>query len=196
VCWPNNPTGELWPLSFVHAAAQAGPLVVDLAYAPLCDEHTLASVEEATAGAYRLYSPNKAFCLTGVRGGYVITPRADPRIAHAAPSWVIGRDAVAMLEASTTTEARSWLSAAIPRFQRWRSTLARSLKDKGLTVRESPATFLLAKVGDATRVSAALRRRDVRVRDCTSFGLRQWVRLSAQQPRAQKALLAALEEAL
>jgi histidinol-phosphate aminotransferase len=196
LCWPNNPTGELWPLSFVQSAAEAGPLVVDLAYAPLCEGSTLAAVEEVTAHAYRLYSPNKAFCLTGVRGGYVITPRADPHLAHAAPSWVIGRDAVALLEASTSREARAWLSAAILRFQRWRSTLALSLKEKGLAVRESPATFLLAKVGDATRVSSALRSRGVRVRDCSSFGLRQWIRLSAQRPQAQKALLAALEQAL
>jgi histidinol-phosphate aminotransferase len=34
------------------------------------------------------------------------------------------------------------------------------------------------------------------VRDCSSFGLKQWIRLSAQPPAAQKALLAALESAL
>ncbi len=196
VCWPNNPTGELWPLSFVQAAADVGRLVVDLAYAPLCNSNDMASIEEAAAGAYRLYSPNKAFGLTGVRGAYVIAPRADPRIANAAPSWVIGRDAVALLEASATEEARAWLTSAIPKFQRWRRRLVRTLREQGLEVRESPATFLMAKVGDAKRVSAGLRRRDIRVRDGTSFGLRQWIRLSAQRPSAQKALLAALARAL
>jgi histidinol-phosphate/aromatic aminotransferase/cobyric acid decarboxylase-like protein len=39
-------------------------------------------------------------------------------------------------------------------------------------------------------------RYDVRVRDTSSFGLRQWIRLSAQPPAAQKALLAALRSAL
>jgi histidinol-phosphate aminotransferase len=195
VCWPNNPTGDLWSPEFVSAAASAGPLVVDLAYAPLCDAGHAAAIEAAAAGAYRLYSPNKAFGLTGVRGAYLITPRADRRLIVAAPSWVIGRDAVALLESATEPRARSWLAQGLPRVNRWRARLADSLRRLGLCVRESPATFLLANVGNGTRITAHLRRQDVRVRDCSSFGLKQWIRLSAQPPAAQKALLAALERA-
>jgi histidinol-phosphate aminotransferase len=193
VCWPNNPTGELWPLDFVAAAAGAGPLVVDLAYAPLCDASLTAAIETAAGAAYRLYSPNKSFGLTGVRGAYLITPRIDRRIANAAPSWVIGRDAVALLEAACDPEARTWLEQGLPQIKRWRMRLARSLQQLGLPVRESPATFLMAKVGDARHVTAHLRSHDLRVRDGSSFGLRQWIRLSAQSVPAQKALLAALK---
>jgi histidinol-phosphate aminotransferase len=196
VCWPNNPTGDLWPLEFVAAAAAAGPLVVDMAYAPLCEPRHAAAVEAAAVGAYRLYSPNKAFGLTGVRGAYLIAPRTDRRIASAAPSWVIGRDAVAFLEAACQPRARAWLTQGVHQLKRWRAKLAGSLQQLGLPVRESPATFLLAKVGDATRITAHLRSHDVRVRDTSSFGLRQWIRLSAQPPAAQKALLAALRSAL
>ena len=195
VCWPNNPTGELWPSHFVSAASSR-PLVVDMAYVPLCDAHHAAAIEAAAAAAYRLYSPNKAFGLTGVRGAYLITPRTDRRLANLAPSWVIGRDAVALLESATEPRARLWLEQGMPRLKRWRARLARSLQQLGLPVRESPATFLLAKVGNATQVTAHLRRHDVRVRDGSSFGLRQWIRLSAQAPGAQKALLAALESVL
>jgi histidinol-phosphate aminotransferase len=196
VCWPNNPTGDLWSPEFVSAAAAAGPLVVDLAYAPLCDAGHAAAIEAAAAGAYRLYSPNKAFGLTGVRGAYLVTPRIDRRLSSAAPSWVIGRDAVALLESAIEPRARTWLAQGMPQVRRWRARLAASLLQFGLPVRESPATFLLAKVGNGTRITAHLRSRDVRVRDCSSFGLRQWIRLSAQPPAAQKALLAALEGAL
>jgi len=196
ICWPNNPTGDLWSADFVSAASKAGPLVVDLAYAPLCDPHHAAAIEAAAVAAYRLYSPNKAFGLTGVRGAYLITPRADQHLANLAPSWVIGRDAVALLESATELRARLWLERGMPQLKRWRARLARSLEQLGLSVRESPATFLLAKVGNATHVSAHLRRHDVRVRDGSSFGLRQWIRLSAQPLGAQKALLAALKDAL
>jgi histidinol-phosphate aminotransferase len=196
ICWPNNPTGDMWSAEFVAAAAAAGPLVVDLAYAPLCDMGQTADIEAAAAGAYRLYSPNKAFGLTGVRGAYVITPRIDRRLSNAAPSWVIGRDAVAMLESAILPQACTWLAQGMPQVKRWRTRLAASLRQLGLPVRESPATFLLAKVGNAARITAHLRSRDVRVRDGSSFGLRQWIRLSAQPPAAQKALLAALESAL
>ena len=196
VCCPNNPTGELWPLDFVAAAAAAGPLVVDMAYAPLCDAPLTAAIEAAAGAAYRLYSPNKAFGLTGVRGAYLITPRIDRRIANAAPSWVIGRDAVAFLEAACDPEARAWLAQGLPQLKQWRMRLARSLQQLGLQVRESPATFLMAKVGNATRVAAHLRNHDLRVRDGSSFGLRQWIRLSAQRVQAQKALMAVLRTAL
>jgi histidinol-phosphate aminotransferase len=196
ICWPNNPTGDPWSAEFVSAAAAKGPLVVDLAYAPLCDGAHAAAIEAAAAPAYRLYSPNKAFGLTGVRGAYLVTPRIDRRIAKAAPSWVIGRDAVAMLEAAMEPRAREWLARGRPEWLRWRARLARGLQQLGVAVRESPATFLLANVGNAARVSAHLRRHDVRVRDCSSFGLRQWIRLSAQPPAAQKALLTALKGAL
>jgi len=196
VCWPNNPTGDLWSSEFVSAATASGPLVVDMAYVPLCDAHHALAIEEAAAEAYRLYSPNKAFGLTGIRGAYLITPRIERRLASAAPSWVIGRDAVAMLEAATEPQARTWLEQGMPKLRRWRARLAQSLEQMGLSVRESPATFLLAKVGKASQVSAYLRRHGVRVRDGSSFGLRQWIRLSAQPPGAQKALLAALKNAL
>jgi histidinol-phosphate aminotransferase len=193
LCWPNNPTGDCWPADFVRQAARTGPLVLDLAYAPLCNPAEAAEIEGAAAAAYRLYSPNKAFGLTGVRGAYVITPRSDAKLADAAPSWVIGREAVAFLESSIEPRARKWLASALPKAQQLRAHLATSLRQAGMDVRESPATFLLANVGDAARVVAELRGRGIRVRDAGSFGLPQWVRLSGQLPDAQKALLKALK---
>src|SRR3984885_11220526 len=120
ICWPNNPTGDLWPADFVSMASTAGPLIVDMAYAPLCDAHRAAAIEAAAAAAYRLYSPNKAFGLTGVRGAYLITPRTDQHLANLAPSWVIGRDAVALLESATELRARRWLEQGMPQLKRWR----------------------------------------------------------------------------
>jgi histidinol-phosphate aminotransferase len=196
LCCPNNPTGELWPLDFVAAASAAGPLVVDMAYAPLCGSSLGTAIDTAAGAAYRLYSPNKAFGLTGVRGAYLIAPRIDPRIAEAASSWVIGRDAVTFLEAVCDPRARQWLAQGLPQLKRWRTRLASSLRQLGLEVRESPATFLMTKVGEAGRIAAHLRSQDLRVRDGSSFGLPQWIRLSAQTIPAQKALLAALKTAL
>lgn len=196
VCWPNNPTGELWPLDFVQAASLAGPLVVDMAYASLSGPGHAAAIEAAARRAYRLYSPNKAFGVTGVRGAYVIAPRVHRHLALAAPSWVIGRDAVAFLETAVRPEALRWLAQGLPQLGRWRNRLAESLSQIGVPVRDSPASFILAEVGDAARVAAHLRSRGVRVRDAGSFGLRQWIRLSAQPPAAQRALIAALKGAL
>lgn len=196
LCCPNNPTGEVWDAELIATAARRGPLVVDLAYASLCGRVRAAEIETAAANAWRLYSPNKAFGVTGVRGAYLIAPRTVSRIVEEAPSWVIGRDAVAMLEASLEPAAREWLAASIPRLWRWRAELAAGLRRLRLQVRESPATFLLAEVGDAGRIGRRLRQAGVRVRDASSFGLERWIRLSAQRPPARAALLAALARCL
>jgi histidinol-phosphate aminotransferase len=105
---------------------------------------------------------------------------------------VIGRDAVAMLEAGIEPPAREWLAHSIPRLWRWRTQLAQGLQQLRLQVRESPATFLLVDVGNAERISKRLREGGIRARDATSFGLGRWIRLSAQPAPARKALLAAL----
>lgn len=196
LCCPNNPTGEIWDPDFVAAAARQGPLVVDLAYASLCGQARAAEIEAASAHAWRLHSPNKALGLTGIRGAYLIAPRTVHRIVHEAPSWVIGRDAVAMLEASIEPPALEWLAGSIPRLWRWRTQLAAQLRELRREVRESPATFLLVDVGDGTRVARRLREAGIRVRDARSFGLARWIRLSAQPPPARKALLAALARCL
>jgi histidinol-phosphate aminotransferase len=191
LCWPNNPTGEVYSLDFIAKASAAGPVVLDLAYASLC-ARDMRDLENAAAQAYRLYSPNKAFGMTGVRGGYLIAPRDEPELVAQAPSWVIGRDAVAMLESAIEPAALRWLDESLPPLHQWRSALAASLAELSLPVRESPATFLLAEVGNATQVSQRLRERGIRVRDATSFGLPRVIRLSAQPPAAQQALLGAL----
>jgi histidinol-phosphate/aromatic aminotransferase/cobyric acid decarboxylase-like protein len=49
------------------------------------------------------------------------------------------------------------------------------------------------RVAHATTTTAALRRADIGVRDATSFGLPHALRLSAQPPRAQDALITELE---
>lgn len=196
LCCPNNPTGDVWDAGLIARAARQGPLVVDLAYASLCGSAQAAQIEAAAARAWRLYSPNKALGLTGVRGAYLIAPRAVHRLVDEAPSWVIGRDAVAMLEACLEPPAREWLAESIPRLWQWRAQLADGLRRLRREVRESPATFLLADVGNARLTAGRLREAGIRVRDASSFGLERWIRVSAQPAPARKALLAALARCL
>lgn len=189
VCWPNNPTGIQWPLEFIAEAAQSGRLVVDLAYAPLCPEVDLAQIEAASDKAFRLYAPNKAFGLCGVRAAYLIAPRTCPSLEVLAPSWVIDRTAEAFLAATLESEALRWLAQSRPKISSWRHSLALALTTAGIKVHESPATFLLARVGNAPQITKALRAKGIRVRDASSFGLPEWIRLSTQPPENQQVLL-------
>lgn len=192
LCWPNNPTGARVPLDFVREAAHSGELVVDLAYAPLCPEMDLRSIEAAAAGAIRLYAPNKAFGLCGVRAAYLVTPRPVPQLNLLAPSWVIDRTAEAFLEASIQAESLAWLACSRPKIAMLRAELSNALTALGLEVRESPATFLMTRVENAPRIATVLRSHGIRVRDASSFGLSGWLRLTALRSENQRALLSQL----
>ncbi len=192
VCWPNNPTGDCWLWDFLTSAATAGPLAVDLAYAPFCDRDTVARVEAASANAIRLYAPNKAFGLCGVRAAYLVLPSPRPDLENLAPCWVLDRCAETFLAATVTAEVHAWLEATKPLIASWRATLAHDLRTLGLEVRESPAPFLLVRVSHATQVTAALRHQGLRVRDATSFGLPDHLRLSVQALIPNKVLACSL----
>ncbi|GAA6756814.1 histidinol-phosphate transaminase [Thermus thalpophilus] len=191
LCVPNNPTGEVYP--FLEEAAQraGGALVLDLAYYPLAE-----NPPPLPQRAFRLYSPNKAHGLTGVRAGYLVAPLDLTHFQNLAPSWPVSVYGEALLLGHLHPEAQAWLEESKKELFRLRRLLAEGLKGLGLEVRESPANFLLVRVGRATEVALALRERGIRVRDCTSFGLPAWLRLSAQKEEAIAALLQALGKVL
>lgn len=188
LCWPNNPTGTSWPLEFVAEAAKTGPLVVDLAYAPLCTNGQLARIESAARHAHRLYAPNKTYGLCGLRAGYVVTPKISQSLEALAPSWIIDRTGESFLHASVQPEALRWLAQTRPQIATMRHELADALMHSDFLVHTSPATFLLARVGQASAVTQKLRGLGIRVRDATSFGLPEWIRISCQCPQRQAAL--------
>uniref|UniRef100_A0A831U693 histidinol-phosphate transaminase n=1 Tax=Thermus islandicus TaxID=540988 RepID=A0A831U693_9DEIN len=194
LCVPNNPTGEVYAfLEEAAALAREGhtALVLDLAYYELLERPI-----PLPQGVFRLYSPNKAHGLTGVRAGYLVGPLDLTHFRNLAPSWPVSVYGEALLLGHLDPAAQAWLRESRRELYRLRRLLAEGLRELGLEVRESPANFLLARVGGATEVARALRERGVRVRDCTSFGLPEWIRLSAQREEAIRALLEALEGVL
>jgi histidinol-phosphate aminotransferase len=79
---------------------------------------------------------------------------------------------------------------------RWRDQLQASVQSIGLAQIWSQANFGLINVGNATQITQALRQQDIRVRDCTSFGLPEWIRVSVQGDVAHAALMRQLRESL
>lgn len=196
VCWPNNPTGDLWEDSFLRAASAGERLVVDFAYAPFCGAELRERAEKAASSAIRLYSPNKSYGVTGLRAAYAILPRVFANLPYLAPTWVLDTPSEAFLAASVSPEALSWLEGTLPKIERLRIALAEALRSRGLEVREGPATFLMVRVGESAAVARGLRERGLRVRDAASFGLNGWLRLSPQTGQAQRLLLKCLDACL
>lgn len=187
LCIPNNPTGEVY--DFLQQAALMAKehgvvLVCDLAYLPLLQVSL-----ELPSSLWKLYSPNKANGLTGIRGGYLIAPETIRDFRHQAPSWIVSAYAEAFLTSSLRPEAQAWIGTSIPMLWQWRDQLAQSLQALGLEVRVGQANFLLVKVNQASNITQSLRHKQIAVRDCTSFGMPQFMRLSAQKPEAQTVLV-------
>ncbi len=194
LCVPNNPTGQVY--SFIQEAAHIAHqkdvvLVCDLAYLPLLQETI-----ELPQNVWKLYSPNKANGLTGIRAGYLVAPRDILRFRKLAPSWVLSVYGETFLKTNLSIQAQDWIDKSKKTLWQWRDDMAKELQDLGLEVTIGQANFLLAKVGEATRISKALREGGIRVRDCSSFGLSNWIRLSAQKPEACQALKTALQDLL
>jgi histidinol-phosphate aminotransferase len=189
MCVPNTPDGSVVdPTPLADAAADAGcRLIIDLAYHPLSQERP-----PPPAHAWQLWAPNKAHGVTGVRAAYLVADAAAATRLRRAPSWILSAHGEAFLAALPDAAADRWVAGTRATLWRWRDHLADRLTAAGVPVTVGAANFLLAHVGDAASATAVLRRDGIRVRDATSFGLPGALRLSAQPPPAQEALLTAL----
>lgn len=186
VCWPNNPTGDCCDLAELAAVSRLRPLVIDLAYADFVARDEALRIARSLPEAWLLHSPNKAFGLTGLRAGYVIAPEEDPVLEHLAPSWVLDAAGAAFLEASAGEAAQTWLDETRPQLHALRAQTASLFCSHGHEVLESPANFLMARVGDSGAFCAALRSRGVCVRDASSFGMPGWIRLAGAVPAVRE----------
>lgn len=191
LCVPNSPDGTVADLPRAAAAALAAEcrLVVDLAYHPLSQRRPA-----IPAGVWQLWAPNKAHGVTGVRAGYLLVDAGAATRLRQAPSWILSAHGVAFLEAVASTAAQRWVRGTRPTLWRWRDELTARLRAIDVPVTAGAANFVLAHTGEAAPTATRLRRDGIRVRDATTFGLPSSLRLSAQSPRAQDALIAALDD--
>lgn len=189
VTQPDSPSGQvpgqLWPSTTLT--------VLDLAYAPL---QLSGPCVELPFWAWQLWSPNKALGLTGVRGAYAIAPEQDAPWARAleglAPSWPLGADGVALLQAWLSADTEPWLAQARAVLRQWKAQQLALCSALGWTCEPSHTPYYLARWPEqgAARLTRlqALRLAGVKLRDTASMGLPDHVRVSVQAPEAQQAL--------
>ena len=184
VCNPNNPTGAL--MSRVDLAALAdsvaaigGLLVVDEAYINLSDWHAEANVVDIAAqhgSVVALRSMTKDYALTALRLGYAIAaPPVIARLQTLQPDWSVNGLAqaagmVALADDGYLERARQAVAAS-------RDCVVERLEALGIRCYPTAANFVLAQVGDAAALRDQLARQGLFVRDCTSFGLPDCIRI-------------------
>lgn len=201
-CEPCNPTGLSTPNhlleKLIEKAQQVGAqLVFDLAYAPLqLDDEPIADKID-TENVWRLFSPNKASAMTGIRGAYAIAPPDNPdqsvRLANFAPSWILGADGECLLTNVATPPMQAWLNTVRQVLRNWRDHLEVTLSSNGWQLQPTSTHFMLAKPpGSPDYIDDILenlrQNHAIKLRNAASFGLPGWVRLRCMPPESQEHL--------
>lgn len=192
-CDPSSPIGQADP---ELARLRAATVVLDRAYEPLRLSGSLDCDDDQLARCWQLWTPNKALGLTGVRAAYAIAPvgahEAVEQLEALAPSWPIGAHGVAMLRAWCGPAVQQWLSQSLDTLREWKQRQLALCQSLGWECLPSDTNFFVARVSGLSL--AQLRERDIKLRDCASFGMPGHARLSVQPPASQDALRLACEE--
>jgi histidinol-phosphate/aromatic aminotransferase/cobyric acid decarboxylase-like protein len=179
---PNNPTGRL-------AAPDDTAAVWDEAFYPLATGAWSRGDVAAGRAAVTIGSLTKVFACPGLRVGYV---QADPaviaRLAARQPRWALNGLAAALVpELLARADLPAWAAATARR----RAALEAAIPG----VEPSDANFVLVQVEDgAAAARARLARRRILVRDCTSFGLPDHIRIAVPDEAGLARLAAAWEQ--
>lgn len=207
LCSPNNPTGDLMPRADVEGILEAvsgvgGLLVVDEAYRDLVLEGETEDLTgllsgEAGGNLVLLRSMKKAHALAGLRLGYALSgPEMISALAAVRPPWNVSGPAQAAGVAALSPPALSHLEKSRGTLARDAAFLRRGLSRLGLSVLPGVANYLLVDVsgsGGGAAVRGKLLAEGLQVRDCASFGLPEYIRVSVRRREECELLVAALE---
>ena len=198
VCNPNNPTGVYLDRQEVGALADAAKdagslLVVDEAYLSFVEEpwDSLELLDRAEVMLVR--SMTKDYAQTALRLGYALaSEEVVSRLREYQPDWSV--NGLAQKAGVSALEDAAYLPRAREAVFSAKKFLYDELGALGLGVPRSEANFILVKVGDAPKWRSLLLSKGIVVRDCTSFGLPEYVRVGIRSLADCQRLAAAMAE--
>jgi histidinol-phosphate aminotransferase len=199
VCQPNNPTGEFLPRADVEWLLSSVPgrlVILDEAYATFAgDRWSAEKLLHQHANLAILRSMTKDHALPGLRLGYLLASTTVAQgVAAVRPPWSVNAGALRAGLAALQPDAQLHVQRAREVVAESRAYLTRELTRLGHRVRNSNANFILIEVGDAPAFRRALLPLGMVVRDCTSFGLPNHVRIACRLLAECERLIAAIEE--
>lgn len=195
LCNPNNPTGHhLSPdeLERLHSFAPESIWVVDEAYAEFTPTPWSASRWIDQGDWIILRSMTKDFSLAGLRVGYAVgSPHLIQAMQVAQPPWNV--NTLAQIAGTTALDNLAWRAETTARLRQETEALRQALQAAGMAPLPTSTNFFLLPVEDATQVRQALVQQRILVRDCTSFGLPNYIRIATQRPEENRLLVEALQ---
>jgi histidinol-phosphate/aromatic aminotransferase/cobyric acid decarboxylase-like protein len=193
-CNPNNPTGTYLARAEIEALAArvGGVFALDVAYDAFVDGAWDADDLVRSGGdVLVVHSMTKLHAVPGIRLGYVTgTAERIARLAAHQPSWSVDAMAMAAGPAMLTVDAVQ--RTALREVTQVRALIHQELTARRFEVTAARANFVMVRVGNAAAVRLALLRRGFAVRDCSSFGLPEWIRIAVPVETAARRLIAAL----
>ena len=206
ICNPNNPTGEyLSPgeLRYLWEGAPDALWVIDEAYAEFTEDPWSAAqwVMAGTNGDSRrtrgpgcvvLRSMTKDFALGGLRLGYLLAaPSIVERLQQVQPPWSV--NGVAQLAGLVALDEMNWREETTARLRKDVFQLQEDLRACGYAPLPTTVNYFLLPVGDASSIRDRLVESRMFVRDCTSFGLPEHIRIAARPPEENASLVETLK---
>jgi len=209
LCNPNNPTGTYLKLPDIFCLAKIcyeinALLVIDEAYHHFVfpydsDGESHSAIEllstELQSRVLLLRSLTKDYALAGLRLGYAVgSPEVIQCLRVVVPSWNV--NGLAQAAGCAALADRDHLSTTLTQLGEERQLFFQALSQLGCRVIPSSTHFCLVEVGDAVRVRRDLLTSKMLVRDCSSFGLPQFIRVATRPAHDWQQLVQTLQEVL
>lgn len=186
LCDPNNPTGELLPQDLVPTLAHAHPecmIVWDEAYRFLTSK-PYQRPTTVPPNVIRLQSLTKEQGVPGLRIGYAVMDAQLVQNLHAQrPAWCCGNAEGEGIRAAL--DARTDLPSALDAWFAEQEKMVEAADAAGFSVQHADAPwFLLRGLQPTAFRDAAVQDAGLLMRDCTSFGIEDAVRVCPRLPEA------------
>ncbi|AFK22047.1 aminotransferase class I/II-fold pyridoxal phosphate-dependent enzyme [Pyrococcus sp. ST04] len=187
-CNPNNPDGRFYQPKELKPLLDA---VEDKRALLVLDEAFIDFVKDAKSSEgeniVKLRTFTKSYGLPGIRVGYVLGfPEYFKSIRM---PWSIGSSGLAFLE-FVIKDNFEHLRKTMPLIWREKERVEKELNVK------SDANFFMLKVGDGKTFMEKLKKRGILVRDCSGFGLPEYIRFSIRRREENTVLIETLKELL
>ena len=180
LCNPNNPTGQYWSRTEIESIlrSDANTLVaLDEAYIAFAEKAWRSLDLLSHRNLLIIRSLTKDHALAGLRIGFAVgNPGVIEILRRVSPPWNV--NAPAQHAALAAIPETAYMERCREQIFRARDYLMHALAERGYPIVPTQAHFFLVKVGNARDFRRSLLRRGVMVRDCTSFGLADYIRIA------------------
>jgi len=193
ICNPNNPTGlylSRREIETIMEVMEDSLLILDEAYVTFVEKRRDPFDLTERGNVVVLRSMTKDYGLPGLRLGYAVACREIiDSLRPVLPPWNV--NVIAQKVGVDVLEKEEYLRQSLRQVREAKRFLTGELKRLGFKVLPSDAHYFLVKVGNAQQCHNALLAQGILVRDCTSFGLKEYIRIAPRtMPECQKLIAA------